>query len=593
MKVAASHLAHLESSGLIQLAEAEPDLAYLFRHALVQDSAYASLLVQDRIALHRAAGETLERLYADQLTEFAPVLGRHFSQAGDDARALPYFIMAGDSAAQMYANREASDHYAEVLTIIRQDYKHLKAEDLEQFFARYGRTLELSGRYDEALTLYQEMHTLAVSQNNQSLELAALVALATVHAVPTAKYDPLQSESFAQQALVLARKLEDCAAEAKILWSLMLVNLFAGNVEIAVDYGEASLAIARNLDLREQLAYTLNDLQRGYLGSGDFKKSKEALQEASQLWEEIGNKPMQADSLGNSVILHYILGEPEEGLATSDQGYQISQSIGNRWGQAHNLAMVGNIYWELGNPTLAIKKMDECLDLAEQVGFITPQVATRAGLAWVYGNLGQIEQGFALAQLASDCAEASLPSWLSWPMTIKARLHIMKGQFEEAEKIVARYPNALEELNGSLAPFLVTFTRSELDLHRHRYAAGIARLNEFLSLVGNLGARVFRKDVLYLKGCLLLRQQNLDEAARTLNASYQESKALKARYLLWQILFELGQVELLQNQLDTAHNYFEEARSVINNIALNIEDPNLRASFLGLPNVQAVLYSPV
>ncbi|HZY43308.1 MAG TPA: hypothetical protein VFF70_01040, partial [Anaerolineae bacterium] len=70
----------LESSGLIQLAQASPNLEYLFRHTLVQEAAYASLVRQDRWQLHRWVGETIEQLYPDRLLslDVTPLLARHF-----------------------------------------------------------------------------------------------------------------------------------------------------------------------------------------------------------------------------------------------------------------------------------------------------------------------------------------------------------------------------------------------------------------------------------------------------------------------------------------------------------------------------------
>ena len=66
-----AELGTLEASGLIQLAVLEPELEYLFRHALVQDAAYASLLKQDRRTLHRLAAETLLATYPDRKRELA------------------------------------------------------------------------------------------------------------------------------------------------------------------------------------------------------------------------------------------------------------------------------------------------------------------------------------------------------------------------------------------------------------------------------------------------------------------------------------------------------------------------------------------
>jgi predicted ATPase len=56
----AQHLTHLETTGLLRLAQTHPELEYLFRHALVQDAAYESLLLANRKQLHRQVAETLE-----------------------------------------------------------------------------------------------------------------------------------------------------------------------------------------------------------------------------------------------------------------------------------------------------------------------------------------------------------------------------------------------------------------------------------------------------------------------------------------------------------------------------------------------------
>jgi predicted ATPase len=100
----AHHLDRLETSGLVARLDA---LEYLFRHALVQDAAYASLLRADRRVLHRAVGETLEALYAGRREELAATLAHHFLEAGEPERALDYLLLAGARALEGYALREA------------------------------------------------------------------------------------------------------------------------------------------------------------------------------------------------------------------------------------------------------------------------------------------------------------------------------------------------------------------------------------------------------------------------------------------------------------------------------------------------------
>lgn len=107
MSTARSDLNTLEASGLVQVAAMEPELEYLFRHALVQDAAYSSLLKQDRRVLHRGAAETLLALYPDRTRELAGIIAMHFERAGDLPAAAEHLVVAGEHALERFANRDA------------------------------------------------------------------------------------------------------------------------------------------------------------------------------------------------------------------------------------------------------------------------------------------------------------------------------------------------------------------------------------------------------------------------------------------------------------------------------------------------------
>lgn len=97
----------LEASGLIGLAALQPELEYLFRHVLVQDAAYASLLKQERRELHRRVADALIDLYPERREELAGVIGMHLEEAGESLRAAPFLVEAGDRALARFASREA------------------------------------------------------------------------------------------------------------------------------------------------------------------------------------------------------------------------------------------------------------------------------------------------------------------------------------------------------------------------------------------------------------------------------------------------------------------------------------------------------
>jgi tetratricopeptide (TPR) repeat protein len=114
---ARAELGTLEASGLVEIAALQPELEYLFRHALVQEAAYASLLKQDRRALHRAAAETILLLHPDRERELAGVIGMHFEQAGDATRAAEHLVVAGEHAIERFANKEAVGFFARAFTL--------------------------------------------------------------------------------------------------------------------------------------------------------------------------------------------------------------------------------------------------------------------------------------------------------------------------------------------------------------------------------------------------------------------------------------------------------------------------------------------
>ena len=160
-----SHLNTLESSGLIRLLRAQPELEYLFRHALAQDAAYSSLLKQDRKRLHLAVGEALEHLYPGQHDELAATLAYHFERAESREKGIHYFTLAGDRARDGYANAEAVAFYRAAINQIEQALGKVTEqpegwrEKLARLLESLADVLELTGQHEAARDTYQQALT--------------------------------------------------------------------------------------------------------------------------------------------------------------------------------------------------------------------------------------------------------------------------------------------------------------------------------------------------------------------------------------------------------------------------------------------------
>ena len=111
-------LAQLEQSGLVFRRGEPPEALYSFKHALVRDAAYESLLKSRRQQLHGQIARTLEERFADIVTSQPEIVAHHFTEAGLVEAAINYWLKAGQQAARRSANAEALNHLARGLELL-------------------------------------------------------------------------------------------------------------------------------------------------------------------------------------------------------------------------------------------------------------------------------------------------------------------------------------------------------------------------------------------------------------------------------------------------------------------------------------------
>jgi class 3 adenylate cyclase/tetratricopeptide (TPR) repeat protein len=108
-------LADLEEREFIREKARIPELEYIFKHALVQEATYESILISRRKELHRRVAEVIETLFAERLEEFYSLLAYHYSKAEEWEKAQAYLFKAGDQAGTIAADAEALAYYEEAL----------------------------------------------------------------------------------------------------------------------------------------------------------------------------------------------------------------------------------------------------------------------------------------------------------------------------------------------------------------------------------------------------------------------------------------------------------------------------------------------
>jgi class 3 adenylate cyclase/tetratricopeptide (TPR) repeat protein len=115
-------LGHLKEIQLIRERKRMEELEYLFKHALAQEAAYESILIQRRKEIHQKVARSIEKVFQDRLHDFYGMLAYHYSMGEDLDKAEDYMIKAGEEAMKSAASSEALGYFEEALSIYRSKF---------------------------------------------------------------------------------------------------------------------------------------------------------------------------------------------------------------------------------------------------------------------------------------------------------------------------------------------------------------------------------------------------------------------------------------------------------------------------------------
>ena len=123
-------LRSLERLDLIRARALQPDLEYIFKHALTQEVVYNGLLKKERQVIHERIGLVMEQLFHDRLPEFYETLAYHFMQGQSIIKAVNYLMKAGEKSLKRYAIEEAHQYYREAFNLLSNKTEKAKEDEL-------------------------------------------------------------------------------------------------------------------------------------------------------------------------------------------------------------------------------------------------------------------------------------------------------------------------------------------------------------------------------------------------------------------------------------------------------------------------------
>jgi len=211
-----AHLSQLQRIDLVREKARLPELEYIFKHALTQEAAYNSLLLERRKVFHLKVGEALEELFPDRVDEFAGLMAYHWERAGRPEKAVQYLLRAGERARRLHAHLEALGYYNRALVLMDDDSDSY----LPTLMHRAHVLLELF-RGQEAVADFEKLQSIAHRNQDRQSELMTLLGLGRGNYILSLDKTDIdfakRSRNFYESAYELAKEISDKAGMIKAL----------------------------------------------------------------------------------------------------------------------------------------------------------------------------------------------------------------------------------------------------------------------------------------------------------------------------------------------------------------------------------------
>jgi class 3 adenylate cyclase/predicted ATPase len=484
-------LDRLVQAGLLFRHGVPPDANYLFKHALVQDVAYGTLLRARRHDLHASIASVLERQFPDVCETQPEVLAGHYAQAGLAAQAIDYWQRAGDRAAKRSANQEAVAHFRNAIELLETlpDRAACAEQELQLLLAlgpalmttRSSAAPEIGGVYARARELARNAQR--VADIFPTVWGASLVAFTAGDLATAAR--------LVDELLDMANTSGDSALTLQAHHAAWPNFMVTGALATARHHVAVGLALYRRDTHGEQAlqygghdagvcGYVIDALIAAVMGYPDHAVRQ--LQEGLGLARELDHAPSLAQALWFAAELHEIRREPqqvedfvsvvlpllarhgsavgvanatmlrgwarvmqghiEEGLTVMREGLAAWRATGSKFHVSHRLARAAEAHLVAGEVEDGLRLISEAID--------------QSGDCWFAPELHRLKGELLLQAGRRDEVEGCLDQALKAAQQQGARLLELRAAMSLSR--VLQSQGRRNEAQGLLAPIYAAFT---------------------------------------------------------------------------------------------------------------------------------------
>jgi predicted ATPase len=424
-------LRRLVEAGLVFQRGAPPAAEYLFKHALVQDTAYSTLLRGPRQALHRRIAEVLEQRFADFVETRPEILAHHYGEAAMADKAIGYWHLAGKSSVAKSAVREA--------------------------IAQLRRGLGL-------------LDGLPETRERKQLELDIHVTLVSALRAGKGFADPEVVAALERaNRLVTETASVGCPPHFSVLFGLWSYHQNAGPLAAALDHATNFLSFAQSQTSSGPLLMGHRTLAMSLMYSGDYRAVLEHAKTAASLYRPDEHRDSAFHygvDIGVSALsaLSWALwhrGYPDQSARASDRALALSRELGH----AHTLSQA---FWFAGMAAVFARDVatvhacsNDCVALATERGFAQWAVYGWVLQGWADAQSGEARTGIALIRDGMAATTEATGSRVATPfyLVLLAEALALAGKIEEG----------LAALDDALAQAAVSGVRGwDAEIHRLR-----------------------------------------------------------------------------------------------------------------------------
>src|SRR5262249_54043694 len=364
-------LAQLEQAGLVFRRGEPPDAAvYSFKHALVRDAAYESLLKSRRQQLHGQIARALEERFAAIVASQPEIVAHHFTEAGLVDAAIEYWLKAGAKAYSLYANEDAVRFFERALTLLKK---------LPETRDNLERAVDIRFQLRNALLPLGETDRILRSLDELDPILACLG-------------DKLRSAQYAAYR---------CNH-----------HFLIGEQRRAIEFAETAIRLAREHGDRDVLGESLYRLGQSYNALGEYRQAIMLLEQSLEFNADVPRRDRFNQFTVPSVIKRTWLvmalvecGHFDAAMNHAKRALEIAEGAEHPLSEALGWLSIGHVLLRKREIEAAVNALERGRDLCDRWSLQVwrPRLVSDLGVA--YARSGRTKEGLELAQEAVSGAE--------------------------------------------------------------------------------------------------------------------------------------------------------------------------------------------